>query len=96
MEIKLTKGYFITVDDWQYILSQRYTYKTEKGEDKTGTRNTTYHRTLGDAIERYLKCLQDSVEPCKVLSLREYCKLVEKSNKEAVKDVKDLVGGRAV
>ena len=51
MEIKLTKGYFIEPDEWQYILKQRYSYKAKDGTEKEGVRNVTYHRSMEQAIE---------------------------------------------
>lgn len=91
MEIKLTKGYFIDSDEWQYILKQRYEAESRDGTKREEVKTISYHRTLEQAVEKYIHMLENLLTPDKAVSLREYVKMVTRSNKEAVKVIKSLI-----
>ena len=91
MEIKLTKGFFIETDEFQFALKQRYTAVSRDGMESENVKTVSYHRTISQAVEKYLKMLHMSMSPDKAVTLREYVNLVTKENKAAKKAIKDLL-----
>lgn len=94
MIIKLTQGYFVEPDEMQYILKQRYTCKAKDGSEKEAVRNVSYHLTLEQAIEKYLKMLETSLQPDKAVTLREYVKMYTQATKAAVRAIKQATEGK--
>jgi hypothetical protein len=94
MEIKLTKGFFIEPDEFQYILKQRYEAEKRDGEKYEAIRTISYHRTLEQAVEKYIHMLETFLQPDKAASLREYVKMYKQETKSAIKGVKSLIEER--
>lgn len=93
MEIRLTDGFCIDQDEFQYILKQRYTAAKKKdGSGYESVKVISYHRTLEQAVEKYIYMRQNLLRPDTAVSLREYVNLVKRDNKEAVKAIKSLIG----
>lgn len=96
MEIKFTDGYFMEKDEWQWILQQRYMTKGRNGksEEHETVRVIGYYRTLEQAIQKYITLMRKKLIGDKVLTLKEYVKAVETSNKLTVEAIKNLVEGK--
>lgn len=91
MDIKLGHGFFVEVDEWQYILKRRYTATRVDGSKREEVKTISYHRTLEQVCEKYIHMVQELLQADKTATLREYVNLVKRSNKEAVKAVERLV-----
>ena len=91
MEIKLTKGFFIEPDEFQYILKQRYNAEDKEGNKKEAVKTISFHRTISQAIEKYLRMLQNVLTDDKAVTLREYVNLVTQENRKAIKAIKSFV-----
>ena len=94
MKIKLTQGYFIEPDELQYTLLQRYTYTAKDGSKKESVRTVSYHRTLEQAVEKYLRAVETSLQPDKAATMREYVKMYTQATKTAVRAVKQAAEGK--
>lgn len=91
MEIKLTKGFFLEKDEWQYILRQRYTAVGRDGSRSENVKTISFHRTISQAVEKYISLLQTDLQTDKAVTLREYVKMVTQENKRAVKAIESLI-----
>lgn len=80
-------GYYITVDELQYILRQEYPGVNKEGDKTKCVRTVSYHRTLEQAVEKYLKLVETSLQPDKAVTLREYVKMLKQENKRVVKAI---------
>ena len=88
MIINLTHGYYVILDDLQYTLKQKYTYLAkDKKSEKIGDRTVSYHLTLGQAVEKYLRLLECTMPEDEAVTLRGYLALQEKRNIEAVRSI---------
>lgn len=94
MKIKLDQEFFIEVDSLNHTLKQKYKGETRDGDKKEAEKVIGYFPDVEQCVERYLDERQKLVSPDKAMTMREYVNLVKRSNKEAVEEIKRLVGGR--
>lgn len=92
MIIKLDRDFRIEVDELNHTLKQKYMAKTRDGEDREAEKVIGYFPSVEACIEKYIDVRQKLLKDEQVLSLREYVNLVKKSNNEAVKSLKKLIG----
>ena len=88
MQITLTNGYFIEVDERNYTLKQKYLGKTKDGESKETERICGYYGKLDHAIEEYLKANQEDRGDDQAMDMEEYAQFVSQVNKAAVEAIK--------
>lgn len=88
MQITLTNGYFIEVDERNYTLKQKYLGKTKEGEDRETERICGYYGKLDHAIEEFLKTNQLDRGDDQVMDMEEYAQFVSQVNKAAVETIK--------
>ena len=93
MQIKLSNGYFIEIDNLNHTLKQKYTGKNKNGEEVENERVLGYFSNLGNAIERYLLHKQSDGMEDVPLTFDEYLTHVKESNKKAVREIVSLVKG---
>ena len=67
--INLSDDYFITADEYQYILARRLKKPTEKHKHT----NISYHPTLGDAGRAWAKRLMRGVVQNHDMTIKEAC-----------------------
>lgn len=91
MKIKLTKGFFIDSDEFQYILKQQYEAEGRDGTKREEVKTISYHRTLEQAIEKYLRMLENLLTPDKAVSVRAYVKTYILETRAAVEAIKSLL-----
>ena len=89
-KIDLIDGYWIGADRLNYILCQTYIGKESvKGGKKVGGKLTTteisYHRTITDALEKFLKVYTKDHTADFKGSIAEYSKFIAETQNEAVK-----------
>lgn len=88
MQIKeLKNGYYIEVEPMCYTLKRKRMAKNKKGEEKEVETIHGYHNSLEAALEKFLFLNHIDKNADAAVSLAEYVKLVEKSNKEAVRAI---------
>lgn len=92
--IVLEYGYYIESDKHGYSLKQKYKGKTSAGEPKECVRKIGYFSELKQAVERYLKMVQEQNAGGVSLTMREYAEKIEESNKNAVWAIIQLIGGK--
>ena len=89
-KIDLIDGYWIGADRLNYILCQTYVGKESvKGGKKVGGKLTTteisYHRTITDALEKFLKVYNKDRTADFKGSIAEYSKFIAETQNEAIK-----------
>ena len=88
MQITLTNGYFVEVDERNYTLKQKYLGKTKEGEDRETERICGYYGELDHAIEEFLKANQLDHGDDQMMDIEEYAQFVSQVNKAAVEAIK--------
>lgn len=94
MKIKLDNDFHIDVDELNHTLKQKYQAKTRDGEDREAERVIGYFPSVEACVEKYIDIRQKLLKPDRVVTLREYVNLVKKSNNEAIKSLKKLLGAK--
>lgn len=94
MKIKLDNEFFIDIDDLNHTLKQKYKAMSRDGEEKEAEKVLGYFPDVEQCVERYIEVRQNLLKADKVVALREYVNLVKKSNNEAVKSLKKLLGAK--
>ena len=88
MRIELLDGYFIDVDSLNYTLKQIYTSKTKDGQIKTSERTVGYYGSLRNAIEHFLKDVQNKDNA--TLQIKDYAERIEEANKTLASALEEL------
>lgn len=91
MQITLTNGYYIEIDELNHTLKQEYVGKDKDGNSKVAVRVVGYYGKLEHAIKRFLQCNQIGIIGQKSVSMKEYVKMVEDINKKAVNDIMSVL-----
>lgn len=89
--IELKSGYYIEVDSFNYTLRQRYIGTTKDGEGKEAFRTCGYYGNIRQAIDKYIKLTQLDVLSDENVSMSEYVKSIEQSNKLAVQGLEHVL-----
>ena len=92
MKIKLDQEFFIEVDSLNHTLKQKYKGETRDGSSKEAEKVIGYFQDVEQCVERYLDERQKLVSTDKAMTMREYVNLVKKSNSDAIKAIKSLLG----
>lgn len=87
MQITLINGYYIEVEERNYILKQKYEGKSKDGDPKEAERTFGYYGKLGPAIEEFLKQNQSDCGADMAMEMEEYAQFVSRANKEAVEAI---------
>lgn len=88
MQITLINGYYIEVEERNYILKQKYEGKSKDGEPKEAERTFGYYGKLETAIEEFLKQNQGDCGADVAMDMEEYAQFVGQVNKAAVEAIK--------
>ena len=88
MQITLTNGYYIDVDERNYTLKQKYEGKTKEDELKVLERTCGYFGELDHAIAEFLKANQLDHGSELAMDMEEYAQFVSQVNKAAVDAIK--------
>ncbi len=99
MKITLTDGYFVTVDNYNYILKQDYTFVTKKGEVKTCTRTVGYYsngiKGLKGCLVRYLEDCTLDAQKSQEVPLKAFCEQIradiDTKSEQILEHITDLV-----
>lgn len=75
--VKLIRGYYVEIDDYNHTLKQRYTGKTKDGKDMIAEKLIGYYPNLPRCIEKIARlcCLDDT--DGEILSVMQYAKAAE-------------------
>lgn len=87
MQIQLINGYYIERDKRNYTLKQNYWGKTKEGKNKEFTKICGHHHDLEGAVKEFLTINQIAEMSKLSLDLMQYVKMVEESNKNAVRAI---------
>lgn len=92
MQITLTNGYSIEIDERNYTLKQKYEGKTKDGEPKDAERICGYFGKLDQALEEFLKSNQLDRGSDLAMDIEEYAQFVSQVNNAAVEAIKVELG----
>lgn len=87
MEINLANGYYIEIDEFNHTLKRKYAGKTKDGEEKECVKVIGYYGSLKNAVEGFIKHNQIDSMAYTSLNMREYVKIVDQINKDAVRAI---------
>lgn len=90
-EIQLPNNYYIDCKPNYYRLCERYKGYTKDGKPRDGTRRYGSHRDLTGVLAEFLE--RNTLNGAQAVSIYEVGKLVERSNKEAVYKLEQIVKG---
>lgn len=93
MQIQLINGYYIERDKRNYTLKQKYWGKTKDGGTKEAVKICGHHQNLESAIEDFLTINQVSEMSKLSLDLIEYARMIEESNRNAVRAIQSVIEG---
>ena len=91
MQIKLDKDFYIDIDEYNHTLHMKFIGKTKDGAKKQSDKVVGYYGSVEDCLEAYLNARQNRLTSERAVTLREYVNLVTKSNREALKAIKQLI-----
>lgn len=91
MQINLNNEYYIEIDEFNHTLKKRYTGKTKDGVEKETEKVIGYYGNLKSAVEGFIKRNQLDSMAYTSLNMREYVKMVEEVNKEAVRAIMSVL-----
>lgn len=91
MKIKLDKGFYIDIDDLNHTLKQKYMRKSKDGEEKEAERVIGYFPDVEACVEKYIDARQKLLTADKTASLREYVKIIAKSNAKTLETIKNFI-----
>lgn len=80
MDILLSDGYYIDVDNLNFILKRKTKDRKKDGQEHDIERTIGYFGNLKGAVIRFIE--ETNKGPDEVASLREYADRVERSNKQ--------------
>lgn len=89
--IELKNGYFIEVDSLNYTLRQRFAGTSKTGEEKESSRTCGYFGNIRNAIDKYVKLTQTDVLSDETITMEQYVKSIEQSNKLAVHGLESVL-----
>lgn len=89
MQIQLINGYYIERDKRNYTLKQRY-----QGKSKETVKIISHHQDLEGAVKAFLTINQVSEMSKLSLDLMQYARMVEESNRNAVRAIQSVIEGR--
>lgn len=91
MQISLANGYYIDVDEFNYTLKRKYAGKSKDGEEKECVKVIGYYGSLKNAVEGFIKHNQIDAMAYTSLNMREYVKIVDQINKDAVRAITSVL-----
>ena len=89
--IKLNYGYFIEADNLNYILKHTYIFTNKEGQEKEVTKVIGYFSNIRQPIERYLELCQKACLEAFDFDIKEYVKMVEETNKNAIRGLESVL-----